>query len=135
MHNHCQDNATPGERLFTVKDGLQRAIAELLSIRLKAEDSFEQIRLHAGVHALDDPATVVAMQSVDAISQHIAAIETFLGNLAGATTGSDTIAAHAAARGITLEAVAHRLAEPGRSDGSDYESGVCDFFGPVDDAA
>jgi hypothetical protein len=124
--NHAQpvDDAASS---LSVKDGLRRAMAELAAIRAKTEESFEQIRLHFGDHALDDPATIVAMQSVDALSQHLAAIEVYLGNLSTASLEA-RIDNATAARGITLSAVADRLVTHRDRTGATQASGTCDFF-------
>ncbi|MDB5508507.1 MAG: hypothetical protein JWL93_976 [Hyphomicrobiales bacterium] len=123
-----QDNAAPDHDAtsLSVEDGLRRAMAELAAVRRSAEESFEMIRLHSGAHALDDPATIVAMQSVDSISQHLAAIETYLGNLAS-VTHTLRIDQTAAARGITLSAVVDRLVTH-RKGPATQASGTCEFF-------
>ncbi|MDB5642565.1 MAG: hypothetical protein JWN07_1882 [Hyphomicrobiales bacterium] len=114
------------EPSIPVPEAMRRAIAELAVVRTRVEEAFEVVHAHATSHALEDPRYLVAMQSIDSLSQQVAAIERFLHNVAGAFDDRCMIASSAAIEGITLAAVAARLAAA--SDDTDHDSGDCDFF-------
>lgn len=121
----CQQDLVEGTR---VCDALGRAIAELAFIRASTEDAFEQIRSHAHPDALGRRDYILAMQRVDALSQHLAAIETFIGNVAGVVSADEIVPYAVATRGITLSAIAERLSTQKHLEGEKTSSGVCDFF-------
>jgi len=120
-----QPRASDGLSL-PVSEAMRRAIAELSAVRTGMEEAFELVHAHATTDALEDPRYLIAMQSIDTLSQQVAAIERFLHNVAGTFGEDDTIDSRAATAGITLAAVAARLAAAAAD--MDHESGDCDFF-------
>ena len=109
-----------------VSEAMRRAIAELSTVRTGMEEAFEVVHAHATAHALEDPRYLVAIQSIDSLSQQVAAVERFLHNVAGVFGDHCTITSPAATAGITLAAVAARLAAA--TGDTDQDSGECDFF-------
>ncbi len=109
-----------------VTEGLRRAVSELVCVRSGMEEAFETIHAHAGAHALEHARYLVAMQSIDSLSQQLAAVERFILNITGTLDDSHVIHSKAAASGITLAAVATRLTTS--LDSAEHDSGECDFF-------
>jgi hypothetical protein len=115
-----------------IPEGLRHAVCEVERVRHAMEHAFEQIHAHVGPAALDSVGYLVAMQSADALGQTLAAIETFLSNIAGAigagSNWNDAIDVATATRGITLSAVTKRLAPHENQSSNAITSGSCDFF-------
>jgi hypothetical protein len=65
----------------SVPEGMRRAISELFAVRTGMEQAFDVVHASATAHALDNPRYLVAMQSIDTLSQQVAAVERFLLNL------------------------------------------------------
>ena len=114
------------ESCLSIPEGMRRAIAELSAVRSGMEEAFEIVHGQATSHALENPRYLVAMQSIDSLSQQVAAIERFLHNLSVEFSDDVLMSCDRAAAGITLAAVAARLtAEQSRAD---HDAGDCDFF-------
>ena len=126
MSNLALQTYADEDSSLPVAEAMRRAIVELAAVRARMEEAFEIVHAHATSHALEDPRYLIAMQSIDTLSQQVAAIERFLHNVAGAFDGRATIGCRAATAGITLAAVAARLAAA--STDTDHDSGDCDFF-------
>jgi hypothetical protein len=109
-----------------VSEAMRRAITELAAVRTGMEESFDVVHAHATSHALEDPRYLIAMQSIDSLSQHVAAVERFLHNVAGVFGDHVALESEAATAGITLAAVAARLSAA--ASDTDHDSGECDFF-------
>ena len=110
----------------SVPEGIRRAITELFAVRNGMEQAFDVVHASATAHALDNPRYLVAMQSIDTLSQQVAAVERFLLNLSAELSEDFMVDCDRAAAGITIAAVAARLtAAP--SD-ADQDPGDCDFF-------
>ncbi|MDB5593684.1 MAG: hypothetical protein JWM36_645 [Hyphomicrobiales bacterium] len=114
-----------------VHQGLQRAVCEVQLVRRAMEHAFEQIQVHAGSATLDHDGYLVAMQSADTLGQTLAAVEIFISNIANAIAAqadAPSVESGLAIQGITLSAVAKRLAgKAHRGPGTQYP-GACDFF-------
>lgn len=108
-----------------VPEGLRRAVAELEAVRAGMENAFDVVHSHAAADAHQSPRYLVAMQSIDALSQQIAAIERFLLNLSGEFADEHHVDSHVASAGITLSAVVSRLTA---AYDPEHPAGECDFF-------
>lgn len=117
--------ADHGPRL-SIPEGMRRAIVELNAVRTGMEQAFDVVHASASGNAHENPRYLVAMQSIDTLSQQVAAVERFLLNLAEEFSEDQTIECRSAAAGITLAAVAARLTAAGPD--SDHDAGECDFF-------
>lgn len=124
MSDHEQQEAERAARL-AVPEGLRRAVAELETVRAGIEKAFEAVHAHASERAHLDAHYLAAMQSVDALSQQIAAIERFLLNLSAEFDDDHHVASHVAAAGITLSAVVSRLTA---AYDQKHAAGECEFF-------
>jgi hypothetical protein len=126
MASHSTAIRQDRDGFLSVVEALRRANLELSGVRAGMEHAFDIVHAHADPKSLNDPDYLVAMQSIDSLSQQVAAVERFLENI-GAACGTDlAIDSHDAASGITLAAVARRLTEESGSHAQD--SGECDFF-------
>jgi hypothetical protein len=110
----------------SVPEGMRRAISELFAVRTGMEQAFDVVHASATAHALDNPRYLVAMQSIDTLSQQVAAVERFLLNLSTELSEDFTIDSDRAAAGITIAAVAARLTAA--ASDADQDPGDCDFF-------
>ncbi len=110
---------------LSLPEAIRRALGELESVRAGMEQAFDVIHTHADADAVLKPDYIIAMQSIDAMSQQIAAIERFILNITRPIGDDVIISTAAAAEGITLAAVAARLTASNRAD---HDSGDCDFF-------
>ena len=106
-------------------EAVRRAVVELESVRAGMERAFDTIHQHVSPEAGLAPDYLVAMQSVDALSQQVAAVERFIVNITRDFGEEATIDTATAAAGITLAAVAARLTA---NVGAQHDSGECDFF-------
>jgi hypothetical protein len=123
-------NASPQLHLIdqstlTLPEAIRRAIGELENVRSGMEQAFDVIHMHADSDAVLKPDYIIAMQSIDAMSQQIAAIERFILNVTRPIGDDALISTIAAAEGITLAAVAARLTGNNRAE---HDSSDCDFF-------
>ena len=113
------------QNMISLPEAIRRALRDLESVRAGMEQAFDVIHTHADADAVLKPDYIIAMQSIDAMSQQIAAIERFILNVTRPIGDDVTMSTSLAAEGITLAAVAARLTA---SDRSDHDSGDCDFF-------
>ena len=110
---------------MTLQEAVHRAVTELEDVRSGMEKAFDTIHTHCAPEATLKPDYIIAMQSIDAMSQQIAAIERFIRNVTNRIGNDVTIKCSAASEGITLAAVAARLVA---TNGLEHDSGECDFF-------
>lgn len=115
-------SATPD---LPLSEAIRRAVTELESVRAGIERAFDTIHHHVSAESGLAPDYLVAMQSIDALSQQIAAVERFISNVTREAGDHVMIETTTAAAGITLAAVAARLTA---NAGSQHDSGECDFF-------
>jgi hypothetical protein len=110
----------------SIRESMLRAAAELLAVRTGMESAFDLVHAHATEQTRAAQPYLVAMQSIDLLSQQVAAIERYLANLSAEFGEHEHISTDRAAAGITLAAVAARLTAAPSND--DHDAGECDFF-------
>jgi hypothetical protein len=110
---------------ISIRESMLRAVAELLAVRTGMESAFDLVHANATAQTREAPQYLVAMQSIDLLSQQVAAIERFLGNVSAEFGAEEKMSKDRIAAGITLAAVAARLTA---DDTHDHDSGECDFF-------
>ena len=115
----------PDVLALPLPEAIRRAVFELESVRAGMERAFDTIHHHVSPEAGLAPDYLVAMQSIDALSQQVAAVERFIVNVTRRFGDEMTIDPAAAAAGITLAAVAARLTT---NAGTQHDSDECDFF-------
>lgn len=99
-------------RLVELSSVIARVESELSALALRSEEAQDAVSHALRPVPLADR-DLVALQSLDAITQHLAGLSSFMRHLAPQIAGSCRVDPHAASAAIAVESLARRLSPSG----------------------